>query len=332
MTNNLGAVLVVVVMGISLGLAPPALQPGTLPVPGFHHLHLNTVDVDRAVGYYTGQFSGATRSIFAGEPAVKVRHVYLLFNRVDAAPRNEPQSAYWHFGWHVINSRDYLAQYRRTPVKILPLFTSGAGDTVSFSSDAALWPGNRTRTEIAEARAANPEPRGGAGYLYIEGPEGVKIEVLGDRKVERFNHVHMYQDDAFCAERWYQQHFSAPLSPAGGRGRPSSEADCQVPLAEPTWLSLDRRGTVRTPAAGVVFDDVEMNWYQWAGKSPLASSRGQAIDHVGLSVADLDAWLAKLRRKGVTILQQPYRLGGTRAFLIEGPSRERIELVEQRSR
>jgi hypothetical protein len=51
-------------------------------------------------------------------------------------------------------------------------------------------------------------------------------------------------------------------------------------------------------------------------------------DHIGLSVKDLDAWVGKLRDEGVTFLEQPYSLGDTRAVMIEGPSREAIELVE----
>ena len=51
-------------------------------------------------------------------------------------------------------------------------------------------------------------------------------------------------------------------------------------------------------------------------------------DHVALSVTDLDAWHAKLRTEGVTFLEDMYALGNTRAFMIEGPSREAIELVE----
>ena len=51
-------------------------------------------------------------------------------------------------------------------------------------------------------------------------------------------------------------------------------------------------------------------------------------DHIALSVADLDAWVAKLRGEGVTFLEEPYRLGATRAVMIEGPSREALELVE----
>ena len=49
-------------------------------------------------------------------------------------------------------------------------------------------------------------------------------------------------------------------------------------------------------------------------------------DHIALSVTDLDAWVAKLRGEG--FLAEPYQLGDTRAVMIEGPSREALELVE----
>ena len=52
------------------------------------------------------------------------------------------------------------------------------------------------------------------------------------------------------------------------------------------------------------------------------------MDHVSLSVSDLDAWIAKLKSEGVTFLEQPYSIGDTRAVMIEGPSHEAIELVE----
>jgi hypothetical protein len=41
-------------------------------------------------------------------------------------------------------------------------------------------------------------------------------------------------------------------------------------------------------------------------------------------------WVAKLRAEGVRVLEEPYRLGDTRAVMIEGPSREALELVEVR--
>ena len=87
----------------------------------------------------------------------------------------------------------------------------------------------------------------------------------------------------------------------------------------------------RTPSVtNTTFGDVSLFWYMNQGKEPAAPSRGHLMDHIALSVADLDAWVAKLRAGGVTFLQQPYTLGEHRAVMIEGPSREAIELVEVR--
>jgi hypothetical protein len=95
-----------------------------------------------------------------------------------------------------------------------------------------------------------------------------------------------------------------------------------------TFPALDRDGMFRTPSAAVVFGDVAFLWYMRQGARPLAGTRGQLYDHIGLSVTDLDAWVGKLRGEGVTFLQEPYALGDTRAVMIEGPSREALELVE----
>jgi hypothetical protein len=86
----------------------------------------------------------------------------------------------------------------------------------------------------------------------------------------------------------------------------------------------------RTPSANVTFGDVGLFSYMNQSEVPLVGTRGHAVDHFALSVADLDAWIAKLRAEQVTFLEQPYRIGGLRAVLIEGPSREAIEIVEVR--
>jgi 4-hydroxyphenylpyruvate dioxygenase-like putative hemolysin len=87
---------------------------------------------------------------------------------------------------------------------------------------------------------------------------------------------------------------------------------------------------IRQPSAGVLFDDVAMNWYERQGDHPLVSTRGHLADHIALSVGNLDAWIAKLRREGVTFLEQPHKFGDTRAIMIEGPSREALELIEMK--
>ena len=45
-------------------------------------------------------------------------------------------------------------------------------------------------------------------------------------------------------------------------------------------------------------------------------------------MSDLDRWVAKLRSEGVALLGSPYVLGNLRAVMIEGPSREAIEIIE----
>jgi catechol 2,3-dioxygenase-like lactoylglutathione lyase family enzyme len=94
-----------------------------LPAPGFHHLHLNSVDPDAAIDFYTRQFASTSRASFADIPALaSPTDVLILFSKVASRPPVEPQSAIWHFGWHVTDVRRSLATYRGRPdVRLLPL-------------------------------------------------------------------------------------------------------------------------------------------------------------------------------------------------------------------
>jgi catechol 2,3-dioxygenase-like lactoylglutathione lyase family enzyme len=305
-----------------------------LPAPGFHHLHLNSVDPDAAIDFYTRQFPSTTKTTLAGFPALKTGNVYVLFTKVSAPPPTAPQPAIWHFGWHVVDVRKNLQQYKqRKEVQLLPLYTTDEGGAVFINSDT--WPGTGgvlglTKSQIAEAKATGVEPSGGAGFAYLQGPDRAIVEYQGDMPAERFNHVHMYQEDPFCAQLWYRKHLNAHVDPGAAGQAPHTEADCKVPRGERSWPALEREGTIRQPRAGVVFDDVALTWYPRQGDRPLVSSRGHLADHIGLSVSNLDAWIAKLRREGVKFLEQPYKFGETRAVMIEGPSHEAIELVEIR--
>ncbi len=305
-----------------------------LPTPGFHHLHLNSADPDAAIDWYVRQFPSCTKGEWAGFPALlSPNNVMVLFTRVDRPPPTAPQSAIWHFGWHVTDVRRNLADYHDRPdVKLLPLYTTDEGGSVLVSSDT--WPNiggvlGLTREQIAEARARNVQPPGGGGFAYMEGPDNALVEYAGNYPAERFNHVHLWQEEPFCALIWYQKHLNAPVR--AGFPPPPPEADCKVPRgADRTWPALNREGMFRTPRAGVEFGDVVLTWYANQGETPLVSPRGQLQDHIALSVQDLDAWVEKLRGEDVVFLEGPYRLGDTRAAMIEGPSREALELVEAR--
>ena len=305
-------------------------QGDALPPPGFHHLHLNSVSPDAAIEFYTRQFPSAVKSSFAGFPALKAGNVYVLFTKVSTPPATQPQTAIWHFGWHVVDVHKSLEIFeQRKQVHLLPLYTTEEGGSVFVSSDT--WPGvggslGLTKPQIADAKAKGVKPTGGAGFAYLEGPDGAIIEYQGNMPAERFNHIHLFQEQPFCAQLWYHQHLNAHVTPAAGRP-PVTEANCKVRRPERSWPALEREGMFRLPA-GVTFDDVALTWHIQQQDAPLVSSRGHLADHIALSVANLDAWIAKLRREGVKFLEQPYQLGGLRAVMIEGPSREALELVE----
>lgn len=302
-------------------------------MPGFHHLHLNSLNPEAAVDFYTRQFPSTSRATFAGRPALRSpNNVWVLFNKVDTPPPTQPATAFWHFGWHVTDVRASLEMYKQHAITLLPLYAEDNGRTIFISSDT--WPGTGgvlglTRAQIVDAKARGVKPNGGAGFAYLQGPDDAVVEYQGNMPAERFNHIHMYEDQPFCAQLWYEAHLNVQV-PARGGQTPRTEANCRVERGpDKTFPALDWDGMYRTPAVQtIVFGDVSFYWYMNQGNTPAPSTRGHLMDHVGLSVADLDAWVAKLQTERVAMLEPLYRVGDSRAILIEGPSREAIELIE----
>jgi hypothetical protein len=141
--------------------------------------------------------------------------------------------------------------------------------------------------------------------------------------------VDMWQDHPICAELWYTTHLNTPVRTGRG-GAPApvyTEATCKVPKSEPSFPSVENVGTKRQPGGGAAFGPVSLNWFVSQSDTPLAPTRGQLVDHIAVSVPTLDPWIAKLQAENVTFLQQPYKFGDLRAIMIEGPSRESIEII-----
>ncbi|MBV9579337.1 MAG: hypothetical protein JO057_12180 [Chloroflexi bacterium] len=303
-----------------------------LETPRFHHLHLNSVDPDAAIDFYLAQFSATSRTTWGGLPALSSPNdVLVLFSRVTEAPGIAPDTAIWHFGWHVTDVRGCMATFgARDGVDLLPLYTGDGDGAVYISSDT--WPGaggllGRTRAQIEEAKATGVQPTRGGGFAYVQGPDRAIVEYAGNYPAQRFNHVHMWQEDPFCAERWYQEHLQA--EPLPNRSAQAALDDCHVPRGtERSFPALESDGMYRTPSGGVAFGDVWLPWYMRQGEQPLVSTRGNLYDHFALAVSSLDEWVAKLKDDGVSVLAEPYPLGDTRAVMISGPSLEAIELVE----
>jgi hypothetical protein len=68
--------------GLIFAVLLPAQNPAdALPAPGFHHLHLNSVNPEAAIGFYMRQFPSTTKATVAGLPALKAGKVYVCSPR-----------------------------------------------------------------------------------------------------------------------------------------------------------------------------------------------------------------------------------------------------------
>ena len=299
----------------------------------FHHVHLNAVNPTAAAEYYLKPFpASASKTTFNGYEAVKSGNVYLLFTKVNTPPLTEltgPQTSVWHFGWNTPDSRKYNERFRATGLQIAQMWDAADGKLVDMSSDTL--PGLPTQEQILEMRAKGTMPTREGGFGYLRGPDGALIENAQSGQVERFNHVHMYHEHPRCAMEWYVTHLGATLPQGRGAGARASSAsgagDCKQLYAPPTWPSFAKTGFVRDPSGAVLFDDISISIRPWPGGG-LVGTRGKIVDHWALSVSDLTATVARLKREGIEFLEEIHPWGNTRAAMIEGPDRIAIELVE----
>lgn len=303
--------------------------------PRFHHIHLRAADPSCAVDFYTHLFASATAGEWGGAPAVmSPNNVMILFEQDDNI-QTGPQSALWHFGWQVTDSRATTADFlSRDGVSSLPLYTGVVDHHVPISSDTWFKTGETlgvTLERLDLLRATDIPIPGGAGFAYFGGPDDAIFEIIGDMADERIDHVHMWHEDPLCAQIWYETHFLVPPRKKFGPVQVPVE-DCKVPrTTDRTFPALNVEGMFRAPAAGVTVGDINLTWYPNQTDTPLQSSLGQLMDHIAFSVTDLDEWIAKLRGDGVTFLSDEYPLADTRAIMLEGPSREALEIVESPS-
>ncbi len=316
----------------------PAQQAGPAAaraMPYLHHVHLNSVDPDAAIEWYTTLWSAAQRTTVAGFPAIEAS-MYLLFNEVDEPPpgawrddilRAEPQSVFWHIGINV-DTTNLDERLEAAGVKLVPLFRTPEDREGVWRSGLSPYPGMRTAAQI-EGMQRQGLRDGGFGYML--GPDGALVEASGGARTRNsFNHVHMYHEQPLCAARWYRDHLG--MEPRRG---PEIAGPCEIEYGDPSYPSLEMIGTIRAPSSGVRYGNGGMNWYtrqcvrgRCGEDQPLVSSRGQVFDHVAFTYPDLDTQVARLRNEGVTILQEPYPFGDTRAAMIEDLDGLAIELIE----
>jgi hypothetical protein len=334
MTMLMGAAVLLAYRSAPVRATPkPAPQASGVALMKFHHVHLLSVDPKKAADWYLIPFAKtATRTTFNGYEAVKTGNIYLLFTKADKAPKSDVtdiQSSLWHFGWNTPDSQQYDHDFRAKGLKIAQMWDAQDGKLVDMSSDVLPGP-PPTQEQIIAMRAQGAEPTHKGGFGYLRGPDNVMIENAEGPPggPERFNHVHMLHEYPICASLWYAQHLGAVL-PRNTAQLPAG-ADCKQPYSAPTFPSFNKfPGFVREPAGGVSFGDISIGIRPWPGGG-LASSEGYVVDHWALSVADLQPTANRLKSEGVKVLEDVHKWGDSKAMMIEGPDRVKIEIVEEK--
>ena len=259
----------------------------------FHHVHLNSVDPKAAIEFYTSHLSGE-KATFGGADAIWTQRSWLLFNKVKQPPPHEVVSPLFHIGW---GAMDMKAEFERQ-IKLGTTFQTVLTDGVEL-----FGAGTRDRNF----------------FMYLDGPDHATIEVQSAPHHD-FMHVHLLSDDPVAAAAWYEKHLG---------------------LTPRNQLKTERafRGIPTGPSASSQLDAVTFFWYptahakalyggQWKGRTGYASNRGRVIDHVAISVDNLDETLMRLREQGVKVLSSPRTVNGTRTAFIQAPDNMELEIVE----
>jgi len=322
---------------------PPDTSVRPPDVPSLHHAGLNTTDAEAAIAWYLDLWPSAERSQFAGRETVAAE-MYLVFEEVDEpAPgafdpvlgRSVPQSAFWHIG-AFMNTTDSDELLVGIGSSHLPLFTGRANETV-WRSGLTPYAGIADAAGVLNLEAADPRP---GGFSYALAPDGVLFELTGgERTTPSLSHVHFFQEDPQCAANWYVEVLGMALPPVRNEDGTTSPrppfAPCEAERGSPGWPSLEANGTVRQPRGTVVHGNGSMSWYprqcdlaRCGSDEPLAPTRGQVIDHLGMEVDDIDGWFAWLSSREVPIIEPLHEIDEGRAFMFEGPDRLAIEFVE----
>lgn len=322
------------------------IESVSLPVPTFHHLHINAVDPARSLEWWQTVWPSGETTTVAGYPAFAADGVYHLYTKVDTpAPgafdpglhKSVPQSAFWTTG----PSTDGLAFYERLTAldpsgerfAFLPVYTGPDDDEgVPHSGLAPFGDQIMTVAEI-EALEGTPPERGpnSQDFGYLVDPDGILLEFNGNAETADlfYGHLHFWHEAPLCAANWYVEHLGAE----GTRRDP-----CEVEIGPVSYPTFIPAGQLRQPIGFVRIANTPLVWYTrqcrdgrcgQGGDQRLSPSRGQVVDHMGLSYPDLDPIIAHLESAGIPIVEGPYPFGDGRAILIEDLDGLALELIEE---
>ena len=270
----------------------------TVPDAHFHHLHLNATDPKADIEFYTTKFDAEKASFKGLTDAVWAQKSWILFNKVAAAPPSEVVSTIWHFGW---GAEDMKATYQKQ-------LDSGTKFATPLTDISDIGGG----TEM-----------GRFFYAYVLGPDGALIE-LNTANHHHFGHIHLLSANPVAAGEWYAKHF-------GVKPRSSAQVHMyrDVQIGPSSSFMMDNVSVIIYPMEYAISSHMP----GWENRKTFESTKGRVVDHIGISVENLDDAMTRLRKEGVTVTDEPKSIAGGKVkyAFIEGPDKLRIEIIEGRA-
>ncbi len=261
----------------------------------FHHLHLNATDPAADIEFYSTKFD-AEKGKFEGLlDGVWTQKSWMLFTKVSTPPKSEITSTIWHFGW---GAEDMKATY-----------------------DKQVASGTKFQTPITDiSDIGGGTQMGRFFYAYVDGPDHALIE-LNTAAFHRFGHIHLLSDDPIAAADWYAKNFGVTV-----RKSPQEHMYREVQIGPSASFNMDNVNVIIYPVAYARTS----KWPEWKDRETFESTKGHVVDHIGISVDNLDDAVAKLRAAGVKVTDEPRSAaaGKIKFAFIEGPDKMRIEIIE----
>jgi uncharacterized glyoxalase superfamily protein PhnB len=141
---------------------------------------------------------------------------------------------------------------------------------------------NNVQEQVAKWKAAGiavlPGGNGRLDQAYVETPDGLRMEILEDKAQSmpiRHEHVHLFLPEGEIpkAQAWYAKTFG------GKAGTRNNAPVVDIPGAQIRFAKADK---------------------------PQVRTLGRVLDHIGVDVKDLKAFIAKIEGEGIK-LDEPYR-------------------------
>ena len=245
---------------ITLATSPPIEAQGP-PTAPYHHMHLTTTDIAEAVDWYARHMGG---TVPEGGGRLSFGDTVFVFFERPAGFEGSAGSGVDHIGFSFENLEAKVTELEAAGVKIL--------------------------SEVRDVR-------GQFKFAFIEDPWGTKLEVMEDKELLGFHHIHLRATDPEATFDWYEQAF--------GGVRDSYKGMLPALRYGDLWLLVHNSG----------------------GEEP-SPTQNRAIDHLGWAFADLESAAEELKAKGVRFTLEPRPFRNLKIAFIEGPHGVRIELVQ----